>query len=108
MTSALRYGRVAHLFHWTIAILILAAIPLGLICGAIGQKAADPRLAELRSVLLFWHKSIGVTVLVLAVARILWRLGHKPPALPIDRRMANRAALLLLIGDHGRRLLPSR
>jgi cytochrome b561 len=82
MTSAPRYGRVARILHWTIAILILVAIPLGLICGSIGQKAADPRLAELRSVLLFWHKSIGVTVLVLAVARILWRLGHKPPVLP--------------------------
>jgi cytochrome b561 len=102
MTSAPRYGRVARLFHWTIAILILAAIPLGLICGAIGQKAADPRLAELRSVLLFWHKSIGVTVLVLAVARILWRLGHKPPALPThmpngERLLAKAVHCLLYI-----------
>ena len=30
-----------------------------------------------------WHKWIGVTVFVLAVFRIGWRLSHRPPPLPV-------------------------
>ena len=29
-----------------------------------------------------WHKSFGITVLLLSVFRLVWRLTHKPPALP--------------------------
>ena len=29
-----------------------------------------------------WHKWAGVTILVLSAARLLWRLSHRPPALP--------------------------
>jgi len=29
-----------------------------------------------------WHKSFGITVLLLSVLRLIWRLTHKPPALP--------------------------
>lgn len=32
--------------------------------------------------LVWLHKSIGLTVLVLGVGRLLWRLAHKPPPLP--------------------------
>ena len=30
----------------------------------------------------FWHGSIGALVLWLAVARLIWRAGHRPPPLP--------------------------
>ena len=30
----------------------------------------------------FWHGSIGGVVLWLAVARLIWRAGHRPPPLP--------------------------
>lgn len=29
-----------------------------------------------------WHKSVGITVLALSVGRLIWRLTHRPPALP--------------------------
>lgn len=29
-----------------------------------------------------WHKSFGIVVLLLSVFRLIWRLTHKPPALP--------------------------
>jgi len=29
-----------------------------------------------------WHKSFGIVVLLLSVLRLVWRLTHKPPALP--------------------------
>jgi cytochrome b561 len=81
-TTAPSYGRVARSLHWAIAILIVAAIILGLICGSIGTNAADRQLAELRGSLLFWHKSFGVTVLGLAAFRIIWWSTHKRPPLP--------------------------
>ena len=82
-TSAPRYGRVARILHWSIAILIVAAIILGLICASIGPLATDHQLAELRERLLFWHKSFGLTVLMLAIFVLIWRSTHKPPALPV-------------------------
>lgn len=82
VTSAPRYGRVARTFHWTIATLIVAGIVLGLICASIGPAATDHHLAELREKLLFWHKSFGLTVLLLAIIVLIWRLTHRPPPLP--------------------------
>jgi cytochrome b561 len=43
--------------------------------------------------LLARHKSFGMTVLMLAVLRVIWRLANPPPALPdhmtsIERRLA--------------------
>lgn len=35
-----------------------------------------------RFVLYQWHKTIGITVLVLSVLRLIWRLTHRPPSLP--------------------------
>ena len=46
------------------------------------------------------HKSIGITVLGLAILRLLWRFAHKPPVLPgtyaLWERRASHAAHLLL------------
>lgn len=73
-----RYTAVAILLHWLIALGILALIVIGLIMtqwpDAIGPMETF-KLFQL-------HKSIGITVLLLVVIRILWRLTHKPLALP--------------------------
>lgn len=65
-----RYGRVAILLHWTIAVLVLSnlALGLGIELTADAQRGALVRL----------HKSIGVTVLLISLARVAWRLAHKP------------------------------
>jgi cytochrome b561 len=46
------------------------------------------------------HKSIGITALGLVLMRLLWRVGHPPPAMPAgyagwERRLAGLAHLLL-------------
>lgn len=66
-----RYGRVAIAFHWTIALLILVNLALGLGHDALEGWAVMPV-----------HKAIGITVLALSVARLAWRLRHRPPRLP--------------------------
>ncbi len=58
--------------------------------------ATDP----LRYSLTQWHKSFGIAVLLLALFRIVWRLTHKPPALPDGthgfERVASAVTHLLL------------
>lgn len=67
-----RYTTTAIALHWLLAIGILAALALGLYMSSLP-------LSPLRLKLINWHKWLGVTILVLSAARLLWRLGHRPP-----------------------------
>ena len=69
-----RYSRVAIAFHWTIALLVIVNLFIGL-----GEES----IAFLDGSIPL-HKSIGITVLVLTIGRVAWRLTHRPPALPAD------------------------
>jgi len=71
--SAHAWGTVARLFHWLMAALIAVQIALGWI--AVGW-----RLSPLKLDLFVWHKSLGVLIFVLVLARLLWRLGNPAPA----------------------------
>lgn len=69
------YTRTAIALHWLIALLILAALPLGLTMT--GMDLSPQKLKFYA-----WHKWLGVTVFGLAVLRLLWRVGHPAPPLP--------------------------
>jgi cytochrome b561 len=69
-----RYSSVAIAFHWTIAALILTNIGLAWYFGTLTGEA------KLEPVQL--HKSIGITVLILSLGRLGWRLAVPPPKLP--------------------------
>lgn len=71
-----RYTYTAMLFHWLIAVLVVAAFTLGLVMTDI------PGLTPTKLRYFSWHKWLGVTVLLLAVLRVLWRLFHQSPAYP--------------------------
>lgn len=68
-----RWGAVSQLLHWTIAVLILGIGVVGLL---MGELPRSPKY--------FWvytaHKSLGLTVLALVLARIGWRLYAGAPA----------------------------
>ena len=72
--DARRYTMVAIWLHWLVALGIIANIALAWIW----PVAGDDRVRALIDA----HKSLGITVLGLAILRILWRIGHRPPALP--------------------------
>lgn len=72
-TPSQRYSGPAIAAHWLIAVLILAAFPLGVY---MHELPLSPNKLKLYS----YHKWIGITVLLLFVPRILWRLTHRPPA----------------------------
>ncbi len=87
-----RYSPVAVSLHWTMAALILFSGILGLLLDG-WPKASK----------LLWiniHAQVGLLVLVLLLARILWRRTHTPPELPpevseISRRVSHPAHLLI-------------
>lgn len=70
-----RYGPVAMILHWIIALLIVAQFVLA-------ELAEDLPLGMEKLQLLANHKSVGITVLGLAVLRLGWRLAVPPPPLP--------------------------
>lgn len=70
--EAARYTRVAVALHWIVAALLIGNILLGLLHDSFG-KAATPWM-------MFFHKATGLTVLALSLARLGWRLTHRPPA----------------------------
>jgi cytochrome b561 len=74
-TSPTRYSAVAQGFHWIIAGLIVVQFTLAL-------KADGLPLGLHKLAVLDTHKSFGMTVLMLAVLRLLWRLFNRPPELP--------------------------
>ena len=81
-----RYTSVAIVLHWLIALGILALIGIGL-------AMVHLTLAPLTQFQLYQlHKSIGITVLLAVLLRILWRLFHRPPPLPAMPRLEKAAA----------------
>jgi cytochrome b561 len=68
-----RYSRGAIAFHWIIAALILFNLWLGLFHESL------PREWKVMPV----HKATGITILVLSIGRLIWRLTHRPPHLPL-------------------------
>jgi cytochrome b561 len=76
MTSAGRYDGIAILFHWLVAALIV--INIGLAWSLDNFDHHSPEHDRILTV----HKSIGATILLLAVLRLIWRWTHPAPALP--------------------------
>jgi cytochrome b561 len=72
--STQRYDAVAIVLHWGIASLIAVAFLLGLTVDAF-PKAYEGAVVNA-------HALIGLAVITLSLARVGWRLAHKPPALP--------------------------
>jgi len=70
-----RYHEVARILHWLIAALIVLQYVL-----AEMAEDASSDLQELA--LLANHKSVGMTVFMLAIVRIVWRFTHTVPPLP--------------------------
>ena len=74
-TTEHRYTPVAIALHWLLGAAVLAMF-------AVGVFMSDLPFSPLRLKLYNWHKWAGVTFLVLTTLRLLWRLSHRPPALP--------------------------
>ena len=76
VTSA-RYGTVAIILHWLIALAMLAEIALGWWMLEIPKLPAGVRAGWFNL-----HKSIGLTLVLLIALQLIWRLRHAPPPMP--------------------------
>ena len=77
-----RYTSVAIALHWIIAFLIIGMIWLGW-----NMETEDGKPIEWLYQL---HKSVGISILILTVARILWRVKNPEPDLPSDIKPPER------------------
>jgi len=72
-----KYTTTAVVLHWIIAAIIIGSASLAL-------YMVDLQLSPTKLKLYAWHKWAGVTIFLLAVARVLWRLAHPAPPLRSD------------------------
>jgi cytochrome b561 len=73
--SRTRYGALAQLFHWVIVALVIVQFVLA-------EIASDLPTGLDKLATLARHKSVGITILGLAVLRLIWRMTNPTPALP--------------------------
>ncbi|NNM60076.1 MAG: cytochrome b [Legionellales bacterium] len=70
-----RYGYIAMVLHWLIALIII-----GMLCVGIYMVRLPISLEKLK--LYGMHKEVGFLVLLLVILRLEWRLTNRVPALP--------------------------
>jgi cytochrome b561 len=89
-----RYTYTAISLHWLMALLIVAGFVLGLIMTDI------PGFTPSKLRYFSWHKWLGITVLLLAAVRLLWRLSHAAPpyenTMPVWQKNAAHALHIFL------------
>ena len=74
-----RWGAIAQLLHWLIVALIITQFTLATLFDDLPPGAR--KLA-----LLARHKSVGITILMLAIVRLAWRSANPTPPLPVTLR----------------------
>lgn len=95
MDDIQRYNNTSIILHWLMAVLILCMFGLG-------WYMSDLHDSPLKHILFSLHKSIGITIFLLLLFRIYWRLGHPKPPLPSglplwQRRFADTSQTLMYV-----------
>lgn len=88
-TPVSRYTYVAMCLHWLMALLVFALVGMGWFMVDLPQGPD-------RSWYFALHKSIGLSVFALLVLRVVWRIGHRPPALPASVPLWQRGLAALV------------
>jgi len=90
--TAAAWGAITRAFHWGMLVLLATIVP-------IGYYMTDLPLGARKLQIYALHKSIGLTLLGLAVLRLLWRITERRPApapMPAwQQRMASATHVLL-------------
>lgn len=102
-TRSETYSTVAMALHWAIAAAIIGLLAAG---WWMTDAIKVPETQGWAFVTYQFHKSLGLTVLVLSVVRLGWRLWHPPPPLPVGMssferlaaRVSHTAFYVLMIG----------
>ena len=73
------WGSVSKLLHWLVVLLIVNQL-------VIAERADSLPIGIAKLQALAWHKSFGITILMLAVLRLAWRWMNPVPDLSADTR----------------------
>lgn len=73
----MKYTLSSRIIHWIMAVIIISLIAVGIYMTEFLNSDS-----ENRSLIYGLHKSFGVVILMLFIARIINRFINKPPALP--------------------------
>jgi len=73
--SGSRYGLVPQLLHWIVVVMIIAQYVLA-------ETADELPTGVEKFATLAQHKSLGLTIMLLAVLRVGWRVFDRPPQPP--------------------------
>lgn len=84
-----RYTTTAIALHWLMALGLIGAF-------AIGFYMPDLALSPTKLKLYSWHKWAGVTLFLLVLLRLAWRLLYPPPPLPTSIPAGLRFASLVM------------
>ncbi|MEM1390498.1 MAG: cytochrome b/b6 domain-containing protein [Pseudomonadota bacterium] len=85
-TQSERYTTVAIILHWLIALAIILMLAGGWYMTNLPDGA--PGQYELYQL----HKSVGITILLLTITRIIWRVMNPPPPLPSEMNEQEKTA----------------
>lgn len=91
------YSKPAVFFHWLVFLMMSGSLIMGFYMGDLPK---GPEKLQFIS----WHKWAGVTLFMVVLMRLTWRLLNKPPALPssmpvwqVKAANASHLALYLLM-----------
>jgi cytochrome b561 len=75
MSQSAHFNLTARVLHWTMALMILTMLFVGI--GMVASVSLRPTLVSL-------HRPIGIAILLLVIVRLWNPLRHRPPPLPAD------------------------
>ena len=76
LRSSLTYTRTAVVLHWIIGAALMAEIVFGFYLRTIARGTPE------RGPMTNLHKTIGIVLGVAILARLAWRVAHRPPPFP--------------------------
>lgn len=82
------YDPVSKWFHWITVALMAVALPVGPVI----KYITDKEDGAIKMTFYAIHESAGLTILLVAAARLAWRLTHPAPPLPAHIPAAMRRA----------------
>ena len=104
--STMRYDGGARFFHWLVVLLFLAQIPAGILMIVPAVMGDFPVLPGVEQSTIdgfyVFHKGMGAVLLVVVLARLLWRLTHKAPPFPdtmppLEKRIAGQTHAFMYV-----------
>jgi len=68
-----QYGVITKCLHWAVAILIATQFGLGFTMASLPREGYETIWGLSRKEWYMWHQSIGLLLLIIVIARIIWR-----------------------------------